>query len=309
MRTAIRRMGCLGLILVAGSCVSANREAVDAPAAKLLPDRVAELVPPGWRLYGQVEQFTPENLYEPINGRAEFYLAYDVVSLTFATFENASDPLQSAELSIFDMGTPTHAFGVFSAERLGGEAPLPFGRAAYHSGASVYAWTGQYYVQAIATSASGDLEPITKALAREAVEMLPDSGESVWGLSALPAADRLPDSVRYFQVDALGLDFMQHTYTAQYLSGGEVIAAFVSLRDSETAAQATVDAYAEYAGKYGKGVERVSVDGRELLVCNMGAVFDVVFGKGRLVGGVTSVQARAQAIQASTKLYEQLRKE
>lgn len=309
MSTTIRRMGCLALILGIASCADTNPEAPNAPAAKPLPDRVAQLAPAGWRLYDQVEQFTPENLYVPINGRAEFYLAYDVVSLTFATFENASDPLQSAELSIFDMGTPTNAFGVFSAERLGGEAPLPFGRAAYHSGASVYAWAGQYYVRAIATSASGDLEPITKALAREAVATLPDSGERVWGLSALPAADRVPDSVRYFQVDALGLEFMRHTYTAQYQSGGEVVAAFVSRRDTAATAQATVTAYAQYAQRYGKGVERVQADGRELLVCNMGTVFDVVFHKGRLVGGVTSVPSRARAIAVATKLQEQLRDE
>ena len=62
-------------------------------------------------------QFGPENLYEQINGRAEYYLAYDVIGMTFASFDKSTDNSIFINLSIYDMGTPTNAFGVFSGER------------------------------------------------------------------------------------------------------------------------------------------------------------------------------------------------
>ena len=78
---------------------------------------VESLTPTGWELYDKVLQFIPENLYQHINGRAEYYLAYDVVGLTFANFEKSTDKNVFIHLSIYDMGTPTNAFGVFAGER------------------------------------------------------------------------------------------------------------------------------------------------------------------------------------------------
>lgn len=251
-------------------------------------------------------EFSPENLYEQIDGRAEFFLAYDVVRLTFASFESSGDTRRSLNLSVYDMGTPVNAFGVFSAERSPGEAPVDLGRAAYHSGPNVYVWKGQYYVQVIASPAADELLPLALDLARQTARLLPDSDEPVWGLKALPHNDLIPDSVRYFQVDALGLDFMRNTYTAEYRKDDAVVAVFLSRYESAEAVRAAMDRYATYAEKYGKGAERLTADGRQFLVCDMGAAFDVVFQKGRLFGGVTAAKERAKAIEAAEWLGSQL---
>jgi len=49
-----------------------------ATSPKRIATMAASLTPKGWELYDKVMHFTPENLYEQINGRAEYYLAYDV---------------------------------------------------------------------------------------------------------------------------------------------------------------------------------------------------------------------------------------
>ena len=125
----------------------------------------------------------------------------------------------------------------------------------------------------------------------------------------MPEKDRAPDSVRYFQVDALGLEFMRNTYTAQYRKGDAVVDVLLSRQDSAESAQATVGRYAESAAKYGKGAEKLTVEGKEFLVCDMGDAFDVVFQKGRLVGGVTAAKDRAKAVEASAEFCRQLREE
>ena len=271
-----------------------------------LPDLLENIVPINWELFERVKRFTPENLYEQINGRAEFFLAYDIISLTFASFMNRNDNSQFTDLYIYDMGTPTHAFGVFSAERLPGEKSLDLGREAYHSDANYYVWKGRYYIQIIASEASGELKRIGMELAERVSDFLVDSGENVWGLTTLPLTDRVPDSIQYFKVDFMGLDFMRNTFTARYSKYDTDVTLFLSQRESLESAQTVVDQYAEFAKKYGKGIDHLRIDGVELIACDMGKNYDVIFQRGHLMGGVLSVKDRNMAVQAAIDFWKQL---
>jgi len=267
---------------------------------------MAGLTPAGWRRLDEVREFTAENLYELINGRAELYLSYDVVGLTFASFEHGTDRTRFIDLSVYDMGTPTNAFGIFAAERSRDEPSVDLGRAGYRSGANCYVWKGRFYVQVIASDVTAELERICMDLARQVTDFLQDSGEPVWGLTALPHANRVAHSIQYSRVDAMGLDFMRNTYTAEYRYGDDVVTAFLSRHDSPESARDVVDRYTEYAEQYGRGVERVDTDGSELVLCDMRAFFDVVFQTGQLVAGVASAKDRTIALQAAADLRTRL---
>jgi len=71
----------------------------------------------GWELSGEATKYIPENLYEKINGRAEYYLSYNMNCMIFAKYTDGSDKYKSIDLSVYDMRNPTYAFGVFSGER------------------------------------------------------------------------------------------------------------------------------------------------------------------------------------------------
>jgi hypothetical protein len=290
---------------------SCGRQEQPAPSAETgsLTTKLAGFTPDGWELYDQVLRFTPENLYEQINGRAEFYLAYDMVEMTFASFEKNGDDLQFIDVSIYDMDTPTRAFGVFSGERTKGAPSVELGREAYRSGANYYIWKGQYYIQIVASDANEELRRLGMVMARKAADLVSDSGEPVWGLSTLPEKDRVPQSEQYFLVDALGLDFMRNTYTASYDKAGTNVEVFLSRRDSPEAAQTALARYVEYGERYGEGVERPSVDGVELVSCDMGGSYDIVFQKGWVIGGVAAVEDQDIALQAALDLWWQIHEE
>ena len=277
-----------------------------APDVGLLAEAVTGTAPAGWVLDGALEQYTPQNLYEKINGLAELFLSYDVVALTFASFAKPPDAEVVFDVSVYDMGTPTNAFGIFSVERSPDEPPVDVGRSGCRSDANFFIWQGRYYVKIIASDAGDELTKVGTALAAELTRSLPDSGEQVWGLRAMPRADRVPRSLRYFKVDAMGLDFMRDTYTARYRKGGVVVEAFLSRRDSPATAEATVAQYVKHAEKYGKGVERLTVDGVDLVRCDMNGTFDVVLRKGPLVAGVSAVEDPDIATQAATDLWREL---
>jgi hypothetical protein len=274
------------------------------------PERLAILVnnltPNYWRIYDKVMHFTAENLYEQINGRAEYYIAYDVIGLTFVSFEKKTDSDFSINLSIYDMGTPINAFGVFSGERSLEYQRLELGRDAYRSGANYYIWQGQYYIQIIALDTLKELKYVGSEIAQKLTNLLQDSGESVWGLTMLPKANRVPQSIQYFVVDAMGLDFMQNTYTAKYYKGEIVLSIFLSKKNSSESAQGTLNRFTAHAKQYGKGINFISKDKIKLVSCDMGDGYDVIFQKDSLIAGVTGVKNESLAIQATIDLWTQL---
>ncbi len=279
------------------------------PAPQNLPKKIASLTPRGWEIFDKVKQFTPQNLYEQIDGRAEFFLAYDIIRMTFASFIHNDNQGQFIDLSIYDMGSSTNAFGVFSGERSPGETPVRLGRKGYRSDANFFIWKGRYYIRIIASESTDEFQKIGMDLARKVTGFLVDAGDSVWGLLALPRADRVPGSVQYVKVDAMGLDFMKETYMARYRKKNAMVTAFLSRRDTPETAKEVVSRYKEYARKYGKRVDRIKQDGVELTICDMGGDFDVIFQKGRFVGGVSSVDGPTLALQTAIDLWNQLPKE
>jgi hypothetical protein len=300
----ILRLRLLVLTVVAVMSIGTNGQII---ASQRLPVLVAGSTPKGWQIFDEVKQFTPENLYEQINGRASFFLSYDMIRMTYVRFVNSDKTSQFINLSIYNMATPTNAFGVFSAERSQGESSLELGRAGYRSDANYFIWKGQYYIRIISAEHTDAFQRIGMDLAQKVTDFLLDSGEQVWGLNALPLTDRMPESVQYFKVDAMGLDFMRNTYTATYRKGNTLVTAFLSQQDSMESARARVVRYAAYAKKYGKGIERLKAGEVELVSCDMGGTYDVVYQKGRLIGGVSYVEDRGLAIRVALEIWEKLR--
>jgi len=301
----------LVILLVAGcGFIQQNPQQNHIPDSKgNLDEIVADLTPQGWKIHDRILWFTPENLYQLINGRAEFYLAYDVVRMNFTRFEKNDDSDIFINVSVYDMGTPTNAFGVFSAERPQVSKELKIGRGAYRSGTDYYMWKGRYYVQIIPSGDSVELQLIAMELAKKLDDSLWDSGEPVWGLSALPKENLVPQSVRYYLVDAMALDFMKNTYMATYKRNQTQVTVFLSRRDSVKTARDAITKYAEYAHLYGRNIEQLNINGVELMSFDMGGIYDVVFQKGTLVAGVTEVEDRDIGIQAAVDLWRQLQTE
>ena len=204
------------------------------------------------------------------------------------------------------MGTPINAFGVYSTERSPGSPLKGVGRDGYRTGANYYIWQGQYYIQIVAFDTLEEIQHVGGELAQKLTNLLHDSGEPVWGLTALPKANRIPQSVQYFLVDALGLDFMDNTYTAKYYKGETVLSIFLSKKNSSESAQRTLHKFTAHAKLYGKGINSISKDKIKLVSCDMGDNYDVVFQKDSLIAGVTGVKNESLAIQATIDLWKQL---
>ena len=267
---------------------------------------LANITPDGWQLNDEVEQYTPENLYELINGRAEYYLSYNMTSMIYASYKKANDNSKFMYVSIFDMGNAVGAFGVFAGERFSGGPPISLGRDAYSSGSDFYIWKGQYYIQINASDTTKELRKIEMDIAGKISCSLNDEGDQIWGLRVLPTENQVPNSVQFLLVDAFGYSFLRNTFTAKYLLEESEVSVFISSPGSPEEQTTSITKFKEHVLKYGKGVESVVSGGTEFIVCDMGWYFDIIFQKGTYLAGITGHNDKEQAIGAAIILEDQI---
>ena len=273
---------------------------------KQLESFIGSLEPPKWKIHEKIRHFNPENLYEIINGAAELYLAYDVVQLSYVSFIKPGDSSSFVDLFIYDMGSRTDAFGVFSVERFPDGRKLNLGSISYRQSNSIFIWKGRYYIIITGSNTSEMLNAVGLKIAEKVARFLEDEGQPVWGLTGFPKKNLLADTVKFFKVDALGLSFMHNTYTADYQFSHTPFTAFLSLTASKSAASGRVDRYANHAQKFGRGTETIIDNNMKFLVCNMDGSFDVIFQEGRIMGGVTAIADRFLAINIASRFRKEL---
>ncbi len=106
---------------------------------------------PGWQRPTHVGRYATDNLHIKINGRAEAYLKFQVVGLTFGTYTHRDDPGRTVDVYVYDMGEPARASGMYRSELPPDVEAVPIGDDAYQSGGAVFFRKGASYVQVLPT--------------------------------------------------------------------------------------------------------------------------------------------------------------
>lgn len=253
-----------------------------------------DLAGPGWKALGEREYFPADRLWEKIDGQAELFLQYEVVSLEARTYQSRQDPNLTLEVHIYNMGQPLRAFGVYSYERpFPVQHPVPVGQEGYEDG-GLYFWQGPFYTTIIPSLPdSPGVHETMLQIARHLTSQQPDDRSPLWGATALPAAGRLPNSLKYLHKNAFGVDFLPGVFSAQYGSPDQPMEVFLTAQPSPQAAQATFERYLQFLQSSGK-VNAPRKEGEaSVVVCDLGGLYDWVFLRGSLIGGIKSVADRS----------------
>lgn len=99
----------------------------------------------GWKQSGEVQTFVPKALYEYINGAADLYLSYDFEELKVA--EYTDDKKAQVTVEIYRHKSRTHAFGIYSQERLPDANFLNIGAQGYLDKNILNFLAGSYYIK------------------------------------------------------------------------------------------------------------------------------------------------------------------
>jgi hypothetical protein len=257
----------------------------------------------GWRAPVRVSRFTPENLYEKIDGRAGLYLQFHVVGLTFGTYTHETDRERTADVYWYDMGEPENGLGIFRSEAPEHATRVAIGQEGYEVGGAVFFLKGSHYVQVLPGAEADADGQVALEIARGIGSRIEDGGESLWAMDVLPEAGRVADSFEYLADDAFSLDFLKDVFTTAYDVDGGRIEMFIHRAEDEAAARALFDAYLGYFEEYGR-VVWTNADGPSRIAAgDASGVIDVVFVKGRYVGGAAGADDLERAKKAAVRFW------
>ena len=183
------------------------------PAAAQLPE-VHVPVPGGWTAVDQEYRYGRDNLWEYINGAAEMFLTYGFRELVVADFEQGDGGLT---VSLYDMGSPLDAFGIFEAEKpTTAEVLAEIGSAAVlqppYRGLLI---KDRFYVKIEAGGGDVAAEALRGAL-RDVAEGLPGENGLPAELAALPEAGRVAGTVAFAGANFLGFEDLSGCLYADY---------------------------------------------------------------------------------------------
>lgn len=178
----------------------------------------------GWTLAGQPQVFSPDTLYDYINGGSDLYLKYEFEELAVVEYRKGA---MSVSAEVYRHRDPDHAFGIYSQERVPSAEFLTLGAQGYYENAVCNFIQGGYYVKLTSEHTGSDDRQILLGLARRISETLPGPAALPEILSAFPADGKKANAEKFIAKDFLGYGFLHSGFTAEYDRSGHKYQLFV----------------------------------------------------------------------------------
>ncbi len=182
----------------------------------------------GWQLDDKPDIYTPDSLYEAVNGAAPLYHSYGFKKLVRGHYKNEQDSTAGITVDIYDQGDVSGGFGVYSSSRHPDEHFLSIGTEAYISGSILSAWKGPYYIFLSGYDEDKSTVKAMKTIARRIVSKIPGDDVYPQPLKLLPQKGKVDHSELYRKTDFLGFDFLSNSISALYCVDSATATFFVS---------------------------------------------------------------------------------
>ena len=214
----------------------------------------------GFRKFSEDHHYTRENLYEHVDGHAEYFISAGFQGLTVSEYIAAGSHATQAEIQaeVFDMGKSIQAFGVLVDESGENPTPVSVGTMGYKTSMGVNYIKGKYYVKISVFS------PKTSAVkfANGFADTLPAEHDSFESFSKFPNLGRV-ETTRFAKEGYRGLDFLHNVIEREYsTSNGKIKVALMS--GSRQEMQSLLSSFFDYFKKSGILYKKIERDGSEM---------------------------------------------
>lgn len=207
----------------------------------------------GWKQSDEIQIFSPENLYDYINGGADLYLKYDFQELKVAEYQN--DQKASVTIEVYRHKTPTHAFGIYSQERLSNANYLDIGAQGYSEKGILNFLTGNYYVKMSSFNTGPEDPEVLLTFAKKVVENLGGKGSLPSILSSFPQEGEKKNSEKFIAKEFLGYSFFHAGFTADYEVSGKKFQLFLIEGIDQKDCQNMIQEYLKHTGDLQNKIE------------------------------------------------------
>jgi len=278
------------------------------PAGELI---LSSFVPDGFKELSKAETYSPDNLYEKINGKAPLYIESGFVKLFTQRFISKEDESLWMELFVYDMANTRNAFSVYSVQRRADADILSlfhpsFG---YRTDNALYFIHGKYYIESVGSSESAQLfKAITEVARKITRELAVDKVTEIAELSLFPGENAVVGSAKLYLADAFGFDGLTDTFVRQYKLGDETITAFLSKRPDATDAEVVAASYLNFLIENGAKTKKAANKSLEGKVLDFYNTTEIVLSTGPFVVGIHEAENQHSAEELAIKLIDKLNK-
>ncbi len=269
------------------------------PARSALVDLAGTTILP----FSPPERFTPDTLYEKINGRADLYLSSGFVSLETQRFTTNPASGSWMELFIYDMARPENAFSVFSMQRREGARPDDIAPNAYRTANALFLAVDRFYLEFIAADESTDLQAAMGLLAVTFIEAIGGTASAeVPGADLFPQMGLQPGSLQLITSNAFGFEALDRVYICQYDHAGTRATAFVSRRSDDAEAATLADRYKQTLLSYGGTAVDAAIAAEGMVAVQLFDTYEIIFTRGPYLAGIHE----AGSLEAAGTLAQRL---
>ena len=171
----------------------------------------------GWRLKVSKNVYTPDNLWNCINGGADLYIKYGFTELHLADYTSRKKCNVRAEIYRHNSGV--NAYGIYSAEKSPDNQFIELGAEAYLGNGILNIISGDYYLKLFTNGDGENGSAALKEIGRNIVAALGQIDELPKLLSVFPEKGKIDHSDRFIPVQYNGHDFLKNVYRRDYEEG------------------------------------------------------------------------------------------
>ena len=194
----------------------------------------------GWTSAGAPQVFSPDTLYDYINGGSDLYLKYDFEEVQ--VLEYRKDKM-SVLAEVYRHRNADHAFGIYSQERVTSASFLTLGAQGYYEPSVCNFIQGGYYVKLSSDGTGAEDRTILLDFAQRMSQELPRQTALPAVLSVFPAEGKKPSSEKFIAKDFLGYAFLHAGFIADYERAGQRYQLFVIAANSPADTRAMLGQY------------------------------------------------------------------
>ena len=186
----------------------------------LLPQKIE-----GLELAGQIRHFTKENLYEYVNGHAEYFISAGFVSLSVVEYVSEAGQTKDQSdiiVEVYDMGKDIHAFGVLADEAGPDSSEVRIGSMGFKTDRGISFIQGPFYIKVNSFTDKAPYETIALQIAKG----IPASTNEFSLFSKFPDLGKVV-ATRFIKEGYRGLDFLNNVIEREYSLNGQTAYVFL----------------------------------------------------------------------------------
>jgi len=172
----------------------------------------------GYKNVNEYPVYTPDDLWNYINGAADAYLALGFIDLHISEYVKGK---QLIKAEIYRFGSEIESFGMYSMERSPDYHFIKVGVQGYNEEGVLNFYKGEYYIKIMTHSKSGKLNESMRLLAGRMAEGIQGKNEFPAFIRSFPQEGLLGNQETFILEGVLGQDYLRGAFRASYEVEGD----------------------------------------------------------------------------------------